>query len=186
MGKPARAALSEGAAWLPDRNGVLIPKHGKLASEIAGKLRDAVVASGEITVEVWAKADNITQGGPARLVTYSFDGELRNFTLAQQLEQIHVRFRASETKLNGWPYLTHEGGFDTAVSHFVFTFDGTNLSLYKDGRFIKSEPREADLSSWDPTHYLVIGNEYAASRPWTITQCMPWTPKPANNYGSER
>ena len=164
---PLNLTLSEKVSWLPDSNGVAIAKYGRLASGIASKLKDAVVASNEITVEVWAKAANLTQGGPARLVTYSLDGAVRNFTLGQQRERMEVRFRTSGEKLNGYPYLKQEGVFDTAASQYVFSFNGSHLTIYKNGQFIRSEARhEVDLSSWDAGHYLAIGNEYTENRTW--------------------
>ena len=50
-GAPLDLTLSGGVTWLPGGNGVAVPKRGKLASNVAAKIRAAAMASGEITVE---------------------------------------------------------------------------------------------------------------------------------------
>ena len=45
--------------------------------------------------EIWAKADNLTQRGPARLVTYSYNAGHRNITLGQDGTDMKVRIRTA-------------------------------------------------------------------------------------------
>ena len=168
-GDPLNLTLSAGVQWLSGKTGVQIPKKERLFGAQAGKIHRAVQQSGLVSVEVWAKAENLSQGGPARIVSYSYDGYNRNFTLGQQGENLQVRFR-TKTKtagnLNGYPYLLAEQAITTEPAHFMLTYDGVMLSLYKDGQLLKSEPREGTLASWDPAYALVIGDEFEDLRPW--------------------
>ncbi len=56
--------------WVP--SGLRLRQTTKVASvEPATKLRDAVSASDEVTLEAWVDPDNLEQNGPARIVTLS-------------------------------------------------------------------------------------------------------------------
>jgi hypothetical protein len=54
-----------------------------------------------ITIEAWLKPLNNTQSGPARIVTFSQDSALRNFTLGQEADKYNQRFRTDQTNTNG-------------------------------------------------------------------------------------
>ena len=67
-------------------NGLAIEAETLISSRSsAAGLVDACQATGEITIEAWVKPGNITQQGPARIVTLSKDTNARNFTLEQGL-----------------------------------------------------------------------------------------------------
>jgi len=98
--------------WLKDsslaiRSPVLI-----FSQKSAVKIINAVRKSGEITIEAWIKPANITQAGPARIVTVSKDPGSRNFTLGQKSGAYEVRFRTTSTTANGEPALSSPGGDD--------------------------------------------------------------------------
>jgi hypothetical protein len=91
------------------RSPVLIASQGP-----ADKVADAIRKSGAITVESWIKPANITQSGPARIVTVSRDPGSRNFTLGQKAGAYEVRFRTTTTSANGEPALSSPGDDEAA------------------------------------------------------------------------
>ncbi len=166
-GEPLHLELSEGVTWLPGRNGVNLVKYSKLLSGAAAKVHQAITSANQFTFEVWAEADNIEQGGPARLMSYSHDADNRNLTIGQQQTEAEIRLRTTETNSNGgWKHLEDPNGFTTELRHYVVTFDGRMLSLLLDGQLVKSELREGDLSNWDASYPVIIGNEFEAERSW--------------------
>ena len=111
-GKPLNLRISNTSAvdWLPSgglsvRAPVLIASTGA-----AGKISAAVRKSGELTLEAWISPANMTQSGPARIVTVSRDTAQRNFTLGQKGSTYEVRFRTTSTSRNGEPALTTQAG----------------------------------------------------------------------------
>ena len=96
--------------WLPG-GGLKITGPTLIASpEPAAKLIEAVRRSQSITIEAWIKPANLTQAGPARIVTLSKDPSSRNFTLGQKAGAYEVRFRTTTTSPNGEPALSSPGG----------------------------------------------------------------------------
>jgi hypothetical protein len=45
------------------------------------KIHDLITATGEFAIEAWVAPANVTQEGPARIVSYSGGRDRRNFTL---------------------------------------------------------------------------------------------------------
>ena len=140
VGPPLDLQISNAGAvrWLAN-GGLAIDSSVVIASPgPASKIIDACRASGALTVEVWAKPANITQSGPARLLTVSADTLSRNFTLGQDTSVYQFRYRTTETGPNGDSpagYLTTSAGADsTRVSHIVYSrsLDG-QTKIYVDG-----------------------------------------------------
>ena len=71
----------------------------------AAKVTDAIGRTQQITVEAWVKPANLTQAGPARIVTISRDTGQRNFTLGQKAASYELRLRTTKTSPNGEPAL---------------------------------------------------------------------------------
>jgi len=116
-GKPLDLKIGDpsAVAWIPSgglrvRAPVLIASQGP-----AEKVSAAVRKSGELTLEAWVAPANLTQSGPARIVTLSRDTGQRNFTLGQEGGAYEVRFRTTSTSGNGEPALTTEAGYDDST-----------------------------------------------------------------------
>ena len=88
------------------------------------KIVDALKQSGAATIEAWITPKNDSQNGPARIVSLSNDSGLRNFTLGQERDHYHIRFRTTSTSKNGIPE-TDSGGGTAAprLTHIVYTRD---------------------------------------------------------------
>ena len=112
--KPLNLKISNTSAvkWLPS-GGLRVNADTLISSsDPASKVIDAVRKSHEITIEAWIKPSNITQAGPARIVTVSSDTGQRNFTLGQKSGAYEMRFRTTSTSRNGEPALSTSGGED--------------------------------------------------------------------------
>ena len=147
----------------------------------ATRLVEAITSTGEVTVEAWITPSNVTQGGPARVVTLSDGSHHRNLTLGQGLPQgqspelYNVRMRSSENGAddpakadNGLPHVaTPSGVASTQLQHVVFTrnSDGT-ARIFVDGSPSADAVMAGDLSNWNADYLLALGNELGADRPW--------------------
>ena len=141
----------------------------------ATKINTACQASGELTVEAWIEPDNITQDGPARIVTLSPDTKSRNFTLGQGLlfrdEQPEVfdsRLRTTEQSDNGEPSLwTLDGATTTGLTHLVYTREQAGTArIYVNDELQVRQVVGGDLTGWDASYPLTLGNEPVGERPW--------------------
>jgi pectate lyase len=166
--------LSGDVAWLHGRRGVWL---GSGASKMqssgpAAKLAGRITRTKQFTVEAWAKPATLNQGGPARLISYSINPFNRNFSFAHgSIEEVNrdVVFRlrtTGGTDDNGLPNVVVPSAITEGVSHFVATFDGQALRIYKNGILRVAEPREGGLDYWNWDYPLIVGNEATNNRGW--------------------
>ena len=162
------------AQWKKDGGGMEFRKRGQLVSEVPAKRFHEQLAGGSgLTVEVWIRPYEASQEGPARIVSYSMDTSLRNFSLAQSGEGLVMRLRTTGTDLNGMnphfeaPRVFHDAAAWDRPRHIAFTYDCHEACFYVDGRRHRCDRTiEGDFLDWDPDHRLVIGNEVTSDRPW--------------------
>lgn len=158
-----------------------INKHGptKIRSEIpAFKLFDGITVTNEMTVEAWVTPANLTQAGPARIVTYSGSAGTRNFTLGQTGNFWAVRLRTPITGNNGFPMQleTPPNTVTTILTHIAYTRDDFwESKFYVNGEVVVDESNfldlhgyliDGDLSNWDETFELGLADELNDGRPW--------------------
>jgi len=143
-------------------NGVLV------SSGVADKLITSLQASNEITIEAWLTPANISQSGPARIVTLSADPYQRNFTLGQAADAYDTRLRTTSTNNNGIPSIRSAAGTaTTAQTHVAYTRDAAGkATLYVNGVEQLTSTIGGDLSNWNTGYRLAIGNELTNDRPW--------------------
>ena len=134
----------------------------------AAALTKALVKSGDLSVEVWLRPANLSQVGPARIVSISGDPLNRNFTLGQLGSSIEMRLRTTATNANGMnPHLaTSAGVLNGKRQHVVFVRRGERHLFYVDGKLVASGKVPGDLSNWDHSYPLLVGNETTADRTW--------------------
>jgi hypothetical protein len=132
------------------------------------KLVDAAMASNEITIEAWVKPANITQDGPARIVSLSTDYHHRNFQLAQAAELYDVRLRTTETTENGRPSLSTPFGSLTAeLTHVVYTREESSMArIYVNSEFVVGRIVPGTFDTWDEQYRLALADELIGSRTW--------------------
>jgi len=131
------------------------------------KLFDAVSPAGQFSVEAWLIPDNLTQDGPARIVSYSTSTSVRNFMIGQAAGDYRGRVRSSISNANGDPALDGAApDVTTQLQHVVLTFDpATGRKLYVNGQVSAQENAPATLG-WTNDQLFVLGNEVTNDRLW--------------------
>lgn len=157
----------EGMEWV--EGGGLRNVSGKAQASLAHsrKLFDMITPNNEFSVEAWVIPDNTAQDGPARIVSYSQDTAVRNFTLGQNSIYYQLRNRSATTSANGTPALEAlDPQTDTVLQHVVATFDpASGRKDYINGQ-LSIEENVADELAWLDNQLLVLGNEVTNNRLW--------------------
>ena len=157
----------EGMEWVD--GGGLRNVNGKAQASEADsrKLFDMIAPGNEYSVEAWVIPDNTAQDGPARIVSYSLDAAVRNFTMGQNAIYYQLRNRSAATGVNGTPALEAlDPQTDTVLQHVVMTFDAASgRKVYVNGQ-LGVEENTPDTLDWLDNQFLVIGNEVTNNRLW--------------------
>jgi len=136
------------------------------------KLHDLITATGEYSIETWVVPANVTQEGPARIISYSAGTDARNFTLGQTLYNYDYLQRSTNTDGNGDPALSTadaDEDLQATLQHVVATYDPVNgRRLYVNGVFTDDLDAVAggSLIDWDSSFAFVLGNEVSGNRQW--------------------
>jgi hypothetical protein len=139
------------------------------------KLHDLITATGEYSIEAWVVPANVTQEGPARIISYSAGTGVRNFTLGQTQYNYDFLHRSSSTDANGEPALSTadaDEDLQATQQHVVVTFDPVNgRRIYVNGVFTDDLDLVpgGNLIDWDNSFALVLGNEVSSDRQWQGT-----------------
>ena len=149
-------------------------KDGKAqaSTSTSKKLHNLIVGSGEYTLEAWVVPANVTQEGPARIISYSGSSMVRNFTLGQTLYNYDFLNRSTTTDVNGNPALSTDDAAErlqAALQHVVVTYSPTvGRRIYINGIFTGDiDNQEAGtLSDWDDSFAFVLGNEVSDDQLW--------------------
>ena len=136
------------------------------------KLHDLITATGEYSIETWVAPGNVTQEGPAGIVSYSGGSSTRNFTLGQTLYNYNALTRSSATDANGMPAVSTPDAdevLQATLQHVVVNYDPINgRKIYVNGA-LKSETDTntgGTLNGWDDSFALALGNEPSNDRVW--------------------
>jgi len=156
--------------WLPGTNGVEFVSGGSAikSPSAATKIHSALSATNRLTLEAWITPANLTQGGPARIVTTS-DGTSTsqvNLHLGQSGSGGDFRLR---TTGNAFSWLNVPGVFPNATTsrHVVITYDGAAQRMFVDGLLQgTTKALSGDFANWDASYQLVLGNEATLNRSW--------------------
>ncbi len=147
-------------------------------TEASRKLYDHIahpfLGSQQFSVEAWVTAANVTQEGPARIISYSRGTGARNFTLGQVLYNYNFRSRFINPEIgpNGTPALqTADADQDlqATLQHVVVTYDQyQGRRIYVNGAWTEDmdELLPSRLWTWDPDFQFVLGQETNGSREW--------------------
>ncbi|MCO1332769.1 LamG domain-containing protein [Microbulbifer sp. OS29] len=165
-------ALSGDVEWI-DSWGLQL-KGGKAqgATATSRKLYDTLTATGEYSIEIWAAPANVSQDGPARIVTYSGGDDIRNLTLGQDQYSYTFQNRSDSTDADGMPVLATDDAdqvVQASLQHVIATYDPINgRKLYVNGADTgEMDPAEAGLlNTWDDTFALAVGSEVSNGNSW--------------------
>lgn len=170
--EPLHLVIEQPANVRRKAGSLTITKGAKIQSQRAAKrLTDAVKKTKQFTIEAWVQPSNVTQAGPARIVTLSPHTGERNFALGQEGDVYDVRFRTSKTDGNGIPSLASKAGqLKTKLTHVVYTRDANGRArLFLNGQLHHERQVAGDLSRWNDDYKLSIANEATGERPWLGT-----------------
>jgi hypothetical protein len=131
----------------------------------SSKLYDLITATGEYTVEAWVVPANVTQEGPARIISYAGSETERNFTLGQ------IQYNYDFQQRTGASLTTADADEDlqATLQHVVVTYDPVNgRRIYVNGEFTDdTDPEPADgLADWVNNFAFVLGNEVSGNQQW--------------------
>lgn len=136
------------------------------------KLHEQITATGEYSIEAWVAPANVTQEGPARIISYSAGTDARNFTLGQTLYNYDFLHRSTTTDANGEPFLSTadaDEDLQATLQHVVVTFDpARGRRIYVNGVFTQDDDSIAggSLIDWDDSFAFLLGNEVSGDRQW--------------------
>ena len=128
-------------------------------------------ATNQSTMEVWVEPANITQSGPARMVSIGADTSFQNYVLGQLGDEVQVRLLHTGKDSQAKPRLQSSNNVvTTGLLHIVHTYDGTTERLYVNGvENPTTLARTGVFSNWDVADPLTLGNERTGDRPWAGT-----------------
>lgn len=155
--------------WLSYTNGIEISSPSVIKSIVPPKkLYDSIVTGEGLTIDVWLSTGNTMQHGPARIISYSYNKYLRNFTLGQDGTNLVLRLRTTNTGLNGQPELVARNIFYANNGmHIVAIYDFEHEIVYVNGKKqMCKEFHAGKFANWDKSYNLAIGNELTGNRPW--------------------
>jgi len=171
--------------WRPVRGQPLVLPHGGIefpllgaggALTLTGPEGEAALLAecqrtNQLAIEVVLRSDKKTQQGPARIVTFSQDENLRNFTLGQDGSDLVLRLRINKRAPNGISSLFPQDPLtQLAIGetvHLAISCRAGALTCWKNGTEVYADENvpALDFSSWREMH-LVIGDEWNGGRPW--------------------
>jgi hypothetical protein len=166
--EPLALVADDASLFAPVPGGLELSGASLIASdEPATALVAACMKTNEITVEAWVRADDVKQGGPARVITCSVDSASRNFTLGQSGDRWDMRLRTTATSSNGTPSLSTEPGtVTTDLAHLVYTRDAEGQTrFYINGEEVARGEVAGDFSNWGSWRFA-LGNELTRDRTW--------------------
>ncbi|MGH1439474.1 MAG: LamG domain-containing protein [Cellvibrionaceae bacterium] len=169
-------SLRGNVEWLAS-GGVRI-NDGKLqgTTSTSAKLYDRITSSGEFTIEGWFVPLNVTQDGPARIVTYSGDTDRRNFMLGQTLYDYDFQVRSSVTDSDGLPAVSTPSDdevLQATLQHVAVTYSAIDgRRIYVNGQLESVAPEvdgAGNFNSWDRNFVLAVGDEVSDDNQWQGT-----------------
>ncbi|MGI5309366.1 LamG domain-containing protein [Rheinheimera sp. WS51] len=140
------------------------------STQSSKKLTDLINATGEMTVEAWVIPANVSQMGPAAIVSYAGSATERNFTLGQSQYNYDFMLRRGTSAADGLPAVSTNDAdelLQASLQHVVMTQDPVNgQRIYVNGVDSGVSAESEPLRNWDPSYALMIGNEANGNRQW--------------------
>ncbi|MEZ5072437.1 MAG: LamG-like jellyroll fold domain-containing protein [Bacteroidales bacterium] len=164
----------EDVEWVPGK-GLKMTGNATLSSSVVPRdFLAAIQATDEISIETWIRTDDITQTGPARIVSLSTDSDNRVVMLGQEGTAAFYDYVArlnTGNDANGLPQVTTPTHYQSKNLHHV-VYSRTYLGVEKihvNGVAVYTGTRAGDFSDLSGDFYLALGNEVGGGSPWTGT-----------------
>lgn len=164
--------LSGDASWIGGWGIQLTNGKAQGSTTSSKKLHKLLTATGEFALEAWVVPANVTQEGPARIISYSGGSNTRNFTLGQTQYNYDYLLRTDKTDLNGQPALSTADAAEilqASLQHVVVNYDPVNgRQIFVNGRFTgdTDNTEVGSFSDWNNSYAFVLGNEVSGNIPW--------------------
>lgn len=198
-GEPLDLTLADEQAVSRVPEGLFVHTPTRIASpEAATRVTGAITRSNEFTLEAWIRTANLTQDGPARIMTLSEESPHLNVSLIQSrfsggMARVGLRLSTSQPPAGkGWHEVAADLPLTADLTHVLVTraADGT-LILYLNGVEQGRQVIPGDLSAWSDSYRLLFANDDRAERPWlgeyhlaAIYQRALTPDEVAQNYGA--
>ena len=160
---------SRGSAAVTSQ-GLELSKGAIVVNGANDQLLRACKGTNELTLEISLAATGQRQTGPARIISFSTDGYSRNFTLAQEGDQLLLRLRTTRTGTNGLKPQTNLLRIEANKAyHLVVAYRDGQLVCYVNGRkTLESNAVGGTFTNWSPQH-LLLGDEWdgGGTRNWS-------------------
>ncbi|HEY5645194.1 MAG TPA: LamG-like jellyroll fold domain-containing protein [Pseudomonadales bacterium] len=166
--------LSGEYAWVGGWGVQFVNGKAQASTTASAKLYDLITATGEFAIEIWAAPGNVTQDGPARLVTYAGNANSRNFMIGQTLYDYDTFVRNDPNDADGEQLSTPamDEVLQASLQHFVLNYDPINgRQIFVNGEridVVDSTPPDL-LDVWDETFAFAVGSEVDNSNRWAGT-----------------
>jgi len=165
--------------WLNNWGIEILTSQGRAQGDTASskKLHNLIKLSGQYSIEAWVIPGNVTQE-MANIVSYSVNGESRNFTLGQTMYNYDFFHRSSTTGTGETALSTPNADevLQATLQHVVVTYDALNgRQIFVNGQSTGvSNPADqgGDLLNWHNSYALILGNDADGDRPWQGTLRM--------------
>lgn len=164
--------LSGSVEWLGSWGLQLTGGKAQGSTAASQKLYDVLTTSGEFSIEAWVAPANVSQEGPARIVSYSGGDNVRNFTLGQSQYNYDFLNRSSSTDGDGMPAvstLDEEERLQATLQHVVLTYDpvrGRRIYVNGEDTGVTDDSGPGTLFDWNDTFAFVIGSETSGDNIW--------------------
>jgi hypothetical protein len=164
--------LSGEYSWINGWGIQLVKGKAQGSTSSSKKLHDLITATGEFAIEAWLVPANVTQEGPARIISYSGGAENRNFTLGQTLYNYNSLLRTNNTDANGEPALSTadaDEDLQASLQHVVVNYDPINgRRIYVNGVFTQDNDvvEASDLNNWNDSYAFALGSEVSGEFSW--------------------
>ncbi|MFA3793116.1 LamG domain-containing protein [Aliiglaciecola sp. SL4] len=164
--------LSGDVSWIGGWGLQMVNGKAQGSTASSKKLHTLLTATGEMSIEAWVVPANVTQEGPARIISYSGGAQTRNFTLGQTLYNYNYLLRTSNTDANGESALSTADAdelLQSSLQHVVLTYDPINgRQIYVNGMHsgVTDEVEIGNFNEWNDTYAFVLGNEVSGDIPW--------------------
>ena len=143
---------------------------GVLRCDQSAALIKSIKKSDVFSVELVVTPANNTQGGPARIITFSKTYASRNFTIAQDEGAYEVRVRTSTASSGLRPRIVaDEVVKPNQKQHILFVREKGMHVLYVDGVEHVREEVYGHIGNWDEKCPLLLGNDIKQTAAWVGT-----------------
>ena len=164
VGAPLNLTIDNPDAVLWSPVGLLAKDTALITSPTATKVIDAVVASNEITAELWVKPFKVRND---RVFVLSSGTTEIDFGIeTNPPDGYNFVNRTTTTNTQGIPGTLDTTGIGTDTVHLVFTFRDGISKIYKNGAEVYSKNIGGDLSNWNAAARLSLANYINGTRPF--------------------